>query len=134
MKSKFIFLTIVITFLLSGCVLDPYQNPKYGEMAVDAWFSNKTLGETRKTAENIDKIVSKECEFIESKENKYVFNCKITYKEKGETVIPLSKNSVMSVYVVFIKENGKTYDYKVYNSKYTKSGDKIWEQDEYLDY
>lgn len=131
MKIK-LFLTILITtFLLSGCSFDPYQDPKYGSLAIDAWFSSKHLGETRKNIENIDEIISKDCKFLESKKNKYVFSCKIVYKEKGETVIPLSKNSTINVYAVFIKEKGKTYDYKVYNSSIK---DKVWEDDEYLDY
>ncbi len=130
MKIKF-FLVVMIIFLLSGCGLDPYQNPKYGAMAVDAWFSSKTLGDVRKNIENIDEIVSKDCQFLESSGNKYVFSCNLVYKEKGETVIPLSKNSNMHVYAVFIKKAGKTYDYKVYNSS---SKDKVWEEDEYLNY
>lgn len=118
---------------LTGCQLSPYKNSKYGEMAVDSWFNSEVLGEVRKSAENINEIVSRECTFVTSKFNKYVFKCKITYKEKGETVIPLSKNSVTDVYVLFIKESGNKYSSKVYNSKYTKE-EKIWEKDEYLDY
>lgn len=89
------------------------------------------MGEVRRDAENINEIVSKECTFVESKDNKYVFDCKITYKEKGETVIPLSKNSVINVYAVFIKEDGDLYNYKVYNSQYR---DEAWKTDEYLEY
>lgn len=118
---------------LTGCQLSPYKNSKYGEMAVDSWFNSEVLGEVRKSAENINEIVSRECTFVTSKFNKYVFKCKITYKEKGETVIPLSKNSVTDVYALFIKESGNKYSSKVYNSKYTKE-EKIWEKDEYLDY
>ena len=131
MKFKIILLLISTTISLTGCSLDPYKQSKYGEMAIDAWFSNETLGEKRKEVEKIDEIVSKECKYIENKENKYVFSCKIVYKEKGETVIPLSKNSTMNVYVVFIKENDNKYDYKVYNSK-SKKG--VWKSDEYLNY
>ena len=131
MKFKLILLLIITIFVLSGCSLDPYKQPKYGEMAIDAWFNNKILGEKRKEIEKIDEIVSKECKYIESKKNKYVFSCKLIYKEKGETVIPLSKNSEMNVYVVFIKKSGNKYDYKVYNSKSEKG---IWKNDEYLDY
>ena len=43
------------TFILSGCGFDIYQSPKYGELAVDAWFSDKYLGDTRKTIEIYDK-------------------------------------------------------------------------------
>ncbi len=131
MKIKFFLIFSLTILLLSGCSFDPYQESKYGEMAIDAWFSSKVLGDTRKKALNIDEIISKNCEFLESKENKYVFSCKIVYKEKGETVIPLSKNSTMNVYVVFIKEKGKSYDYKVYNPS---SKNKVWEEDEYLNY
>lgn len=131
MKIRLFLLTIVMTIILTGCSFDPYQNSKYGEMAIDAWFNDKTLGEKRKEIENIDELVSKNCTFVESKANKYVFSCEIVYKEKGETVIPLSKNSTIKVYTVFIKEKGKKYDYKVYNSSYKN---KVWEEDEYLDY
>lgn len=131
MKIRFILLMIGTTFILSGCGFNIYQSPKYGELAVDAWFSDKYLGETRKTIENIDEIVSRECAFLENQSNKYVFSCKIVYKEKGETVIPLSKNSAMKVYVVFIKESGNNYDYKVYNSS---SSDGVWKTDIYLNY
>lgn len=131
MKIKYFLLLFITLFFLSGCSIDPYQNPKYGEMTIDAWFKSKYLGETRKSIENIDEIISKQCTFIESKGKKYVFSCEIIYKEKGETVIPLSKNSTIDVYAVFIKEKGKTYDYKVYNSS---SKDKVWEEDEYLNY
>lgn len=131
MKTKLLILLILFSFLLTGCMLDPYKKSKYGKMAVDAWYSNSTLGETRKKMENIDEIISKDCTFIENKKNKYVFVCDVVYKEKGETVIPLSKNSKMKIYVVFIKEKGNKYDYKVYNSS-SKQG--VWKQDEYLNY
>lgn len=136
MKIKIFLFLIPILIFTSGCSisLDPYENAKYGQMAIDTWFNSETLGETRKKAENINEIVSTECTFVEKKSNKYVFKCEITYKEQGETVIPLSKNSTIDVYTVFIKENGNTYDSKVYNSKYTKEDGKVWEQDEYLDY
>lgn len=131
MKIKYFFILLITIFLLSGCSFDPYQNPKYGEMAIDAWFKDKNLGKIRKSIENIDEVISKECTFIESKKNKYIFSCKIVYKEEGETVIPLSKNTSTNVYVVFIKEKGKKYNYKVYNSS---SKNKVWEEDEYLNY
>ena len=131
MRFRFILLMIITMFILSGCVFDIYQSPKYGELVIDAWFSDKYLGETRKTIENIDEIVSKECTFLENKSNKYVFSCKIVYKEKGETVIPLSKNSTMKVYAVFIKNSGNKYGYKVYNSS---SSDGVWKNDIYLNY
>lgn len=129
--NRIAFLLLCFIFIITGCSLDPYTSSKYGEMSINAWFFNKTLGEKRRSVENIDEIVSKECVFLEKKDNKYVFNCKIVYKEKGETVIPLSKNSTLNVYVVFIKESGKKYDYKVYNSS-SKKG--VWKTDEYLNY
>ena len=129
-KSKIV-LVIIIVLLLSGCVFDPYKKPKYGEMAIDAWFNDKTLGESRKKAENMDEMVSKKCTYVENKDNKYVFSCKIIYKEKGETVIPLSKNSTINVYTVFIKEKGNKFNYKVYNSSSERG---IWKLDKELNY
>lgn len=131
MKIRLFLLTCISIFITTGCFLDPYMKPKYGEMAIDSWFTNKTLGEVRKKAENIDEIVSRKCTYLENKGNKYVFSCEIVYKEKGETIIPLSKNSTIKVYSVFIKESGTKYDYKVYNSSYKN---KVWLEDEYLNY
>lgn len=131
MRIRLFLLIFISIFITTGCFFDPYQQPKYGELAIDSWFNNKTLGKVRKQAENIDEIVSRNCTFLESNSNKYIFSCEIVYKEKGETVIPLSKNSKIKVYTVFIKEKGKKYDYKVYNSAYK---DKVWLEDEYLDY
>lgn len=131
MKTKIIILTFTIVLLLSGCILDPYRKTKYADMAIDAWFSDETLGSIRKKAEGIDEIVSKKCHFLESKSNKYVFSCELVYKEKGETVIPLSKNNTIKVYVVFMKEKGNKFDYKVYHSSSKKD---VWKNDEYLNY
>ena len=131
MRTKYLLLLLSITFLLSGCVFSPYKNSKYGEMAIDAWFNDKTLGKTRKKIENIDNIVSSDCTYLEHNENKYVFKCKITYIEHGETVIPLSKHSEIEAYVVFIKEEGNKFDSKVYSST---SKDEVWKTDEYLNY
>ena len=131
MKKSRIILVIIIVLLLSGCIFDPYRKPKYGEMVIDAWFSNTILGESRRKAENMDEMVSRDCTYVESKDNKYVFSCKIVYKEKGETVIPLSKNSTINVYVVFIKEKDNKFNYKVYNSS---SGKDVWKLDKELDY
>ena len=136
MKIKIFLFLIVIIFMISGCSIgiNPYKNPKYGELAVTTWFNDKNLGQIRKQTENINEIVNTECTFVDKKSNKYVFKCEITYKEKGETVIPLSKNSTINVYAVFIKEKKNTYDSKVYNSKYTNQDKKVWENDKYLDY
>lgn len=131
MKIRLFLLICISIFITTGCFLAPYMKPKYGEMAIDSWFTNKTLGEVRKKAENIDEIVSRKCTYLENKGNKYVFSCEIVYKEKGETIIPLSKNSTIKVYSVFIKESGTKYDYKVYNSSYKN---KVWLEDEYLNY
>lgn len=134
MKIKYFLLFITIILLTTGCALSPYANKKYGELVVDKWFSDKELGDFRKQTENIDELISQTCKFIEGKNNKYVFKCKITYKEKGETVIPLSKNTTKEIYVVFIKEEKNTYDYRVYNSMYTKEKYKVWEKDKDLNY
>lgn len=131
MEKRLFIVSILIVLFLTGCVFDPYKKSKYGEMAIDSWFSNKTLGEVRKKAENMDEIVSRSCSYVEHNKNKYVFSCKIVYKEKGETVIPLSKNTSIKVYAVFIKESGNKYNYKVYNSSSDKD---VWKNDKYLDY
>lgn len=130
MKGKVFILSVLTIVLLSGCVFDPYKKGKYGEMAIDAWFNDNTLGETRKKTENMDEMISRKCTFLENKGNKYVFLCEIVYKEKGETVIPLSKNTTIEVYAVFLKENNK-YNYKVYNSKSEKD---VWKNDKQLNY
>ncbi len=129
--KRIVLFIIVFSFFITGCGFNPYKNSKYGKMAIDAWFSDKDLGDKRKEAQRIDEIVSRECSFLENKDNKYVFSCKLVYKERGETVIPLSKNSTMDIYVVFIKESGNKYDYKVYDSS-SKKG--IWKTDKYLKY
>ena len=131
MKSKVFILFILTIVLLSGCAFDPYKKPKYGEMVIDSWFSDKTLAEVRKKAENMDEIISRKCTYLENNNNKYIFSCEIVYKEKGETVIPLSKNTTIKVYAVFIKEKDNKYNYKVYNSKSSKD---VWKNDEYLNY
>ena len=79
----------------------------------------------------MDEMVSRKCTYLENNKNKYVFSCEIVYKEKGETVIPLSKNTTINVYAVFIKEKNNKYTYKVYNSKSSKD---VWKNDEYLNY
>lgn len=131
MKIKIFILFLTVTLFLSGCMLDPYKKAKYGEMAIDSWFSDKALGEVRKNAENMDEIVSRKCSYLENNKNKYVFSCEIVYKEKGETVIPLSKNTTIKVYAVFIKEKGNKYNYKVYNSSSDRD---VWKFDKYLNY
>lgn len=134
MKIKCFFIFLIVMIICSGCSFSPYVNSRYGEMAVSSWFNDKTLGHYRKQTEQIDEIVSNTCEYVESHNNKYVFKCKITYKEKGETVIPLSKNSTKEVYAVFIKKIGKAYYSKVYNSMYTNKDYKVWMKDKDLNY
>lgn len=133
MRVRLFFLFFTIILFITGCSLDPYCNGKYGVLSIDSWFSDKELGEVRMKNANISEIVSSSCEFYESKGNKYVFDCKVTYKEIGETVIPLSKNSSMNVIAVFIKESGDKYDCKVYSDIY-KLKSRAWENDEYLNY
>ena len=134
MKIKYFFVLIIIMLITSSCSFSIYTNSKYGNLAIDNWFNDKELGTFRKKTENIDEIVSKECTYIESHNNKYVFKCKITYKEKGETVIPLSKNISKDVYAVFIKNFNNTYSCKVYNSMYTTKNYKVWKKDKDLNY
>lgn len=122
---------LISVFILTGCVFSPYRNSKYGDIAVKSWFNDETLGEKRKQIENIDQIVSSDCNYLEHSNNKYVFLCNVEYTAKGETVIPLSKHSNIDLYVVFIKKAGNKYDSKVYNST-SKEG--VWKLDEYLDY
>ena len=130
MKTKYLLL-ILLVFLSTGCIISPYKNSKYGDLALESWFNDKTLGEKRKEIENINQIISSDCKYLEHKSNKYVFKCKLEYTAKGETVIPLSKHSKVDLYVVFIKKSGNKFDSKVYNSS-SKEG--IWEKDQYLDY
>lgn len=136
MKIKHFLILCSIIFLLTGCMFsfDPYVKPKYGEMAVSAWYSDSNLGKFRKQAENIDEIISVDCKYIENNKNKYVFKCKLKIKEQGETVIPLSKHTIKTVYAVFIKESEDKYNSKVYNSKYSNQKAKVWKNDKYLNY
>ena len=65
MKIEYVIFYIFICFFLTGCVLNPYHNPKFGEKCIDSWFNYEkdSLGETRKKIENIDEIVSRTCSF-----------------------------------------------------------------------
>lgn len=134
---KRLFLLIILIVFLTGCsldFLDPYKDKKYGNMVIDSWFNDKRLGKLRKKAEDIDRIVSNDCSFVENKTNKYVFLCTLTITEQGETVIPLSKHIKKKVYVVFIKEKDDNYSGIVYNSKYTNDKNKVWKEDKQLNY
>lgn len=135
MKIKLFFITIIV-LLITGCTMDYYENPSFGEQTIDAWFSyvnNKDdLGTTRKEKENIKEIKDRTCKFIEKdKYKRYIFKCKITYTPIGDTIIPLSKDKTLTVYTVFMPNNDNTFDYKVYNSKYKE---KIWEEDPDINY
>ena len=134
MKIKIILLLII--FVLTGCSKDYYENPSFGVDAVNAWFSYKNneddLGSTRKKLENIDTIENVECEFLEKDDYKrYIFGCEVSYIPTGNTIIPLSKDKKLNVYVVFMPNKDNTFDYKVYNSKYKKD---IWLNDPDINY
>ena len=134
MKIKIILLLII--FVLTGCSKDYYENPSFGVDAVNAWFSYKNneddLGSTRKKLENIDTIENVECEFLEKDDYKrYIFGCEVSYIPIGNTIIPLSKDKKLNVYVVFMPNKDNTFDYKVYNSKYKKD---IWLNDPDINY
>lgn len=136
MKINKLIILLSVFFLLTGCTSDYYENPQFGVQAVEAWFNykdeKKDLGETRRKLENISKIKDTKCEHLEKDEyNKYIFKCTITYIPLSETVIPLSKDKTLNVFVVFIPKKNNTFDYKVYNSKYKKG---IWETDPDLNY
>lgn len=133
---KFIPLVLTI-FALTGCAIPtPYMDGKFGEKAVDAWFSYKNgeddLGQTRKKLENIQTIEKTTCKYLENDfHNRYVYSCEISYKPIGETVIPLSQNETINVYAIFIPKKDGTFTYRVYSSD-SKEG--IWKEDPDLNY
>lgn len=129
MKAKYIFI-LIICFLLTGCIFNPYHNSKFAEIAIDAWFNDKNLGDIRKKVENINEIINKKCTYLEDNKTSYIYKCEITYQPIGETVIPLSKNKTISLYVVYTPLD-KTFSCKVYNSN---SKDGIWKFDDDLNY
>ena len=49
----------------------------------------------------------------------------------GDLVVRKSYDKDITFKIIDIKEKGNKYDYKVYNSS---SKEKVWEQDEYLNY
>ena len=57
MKNKYIFLglLIILSFMVTGCFMDPYKNEKFGVKAIESWFSYKNgeddLGKTRRKIE-----------------------------------------------------------------------------------
>lgn len=132
MKVKGILIIFSLCFLLTGCIVNPYHNPKFGEDAIDAWFSysEDNLGETRKSLENIKEIISKSCVYLEDNGSIYIYKCEVVYQPIGETVIPLSRNKTISLYVAF-KPDGDSYTYRVYSSS-SKNG--VWKLDDDLNY
>lgn len=135
MKKYQIILMFLIIFLLQGCKLDPYKNGKYAESAIDAWFlkdESNPLGEARRKQEEINEIISKVCTYETNDQyQNYIYSCKIEYKPIGETVIPLSKNKTITVYVALTFKEDRTYSYIVYHSS---SKDEIWLYDEALSF
>jgi len=136
MKKK-IMLLIIIILMASGCLkLDPYKNEINAASAIDSWFNYQNgetgLGTTRRKLEKIDEIVSKTCKYIENdNNNNYIFSCTITYKAISDTVIPLSKNEKINVYVALTFKDDRTFNYMIYKSG---SEDKVWLKDELLNY
>lgn len=135
MKKYQIILILFLIGFLQGCKLDPYKDGKYAQNAIDAWFfdeKNPSLSETRRKQEGINEIVSKACTYkTNDSHQNYIYSCKIEYKPIGETVIPLSKNKTITVYVALTFKDDRTYSYIVYHSS---SKDKIWEYDEALSF
>ncbi len=129
MKVKYLFV-LVICFLLTGCIFNPYHNPKFGEVAIDAWFGDDNLGDIRKKIENINEIIDRHCVYLEDNGSSYVYKCEVVYQPIGETVIPLSKNKTISLYAVYTPFD-KSFSYKVYNSS---SCDGVWKLDDDLKY
>lgn len=134
MKRSLIILAII--FLCSGCFMDPYKNVDDAVSAVNAWFSYKNedddLGATRKKIENIRTIEEVNCKYIEDDEYlRYIYKCNILYEPIGETLIPLSKDEEIDVYVAITYNDDRTFNYIVYNSS---SEDGIWLKDEGLEY
>lgn len=136
MKIKLTTLILLTILCLTGCEYSPYANGKFGVMAVEAWFSYKNgeddLGATRKKIENIQEIEGVTCKYLENDfHGKYVYNCEISYKPIGETVIPLSQSETLNVYAVYIPDKDDTFRYRVYNSE---SNEGIWREDTNLNY
>ena len=129
---KKIILLSILTFFLTGCFVDAYQNYKYGEMVIDNWFNYKEgdldLGKVRRSVEEIHEIKDVNCKFQEKYKTNYIFKCTLSYTKNSDTIIPFGEPDTKDLYAVFTPNNN-TYTYKVYNSK---SQDKIWEEDETL--
>lgn len=131
--NKKIFLILLFTIFLTGCVLAPYKNSKFGEDVVNNWFSYKEedidLGSVRKSVESIHEIKGVSCTFETKYKRNYIFNCNVKYTKNSDTIIPFAEPEELKVYAVFTPTEGDKYTYKVYNSK-SESG--IWETDETL--
>lgn len=136
MKMKLTVLMFLVMVFLTGCSYSPYMDGKFGEKAVDAWFSYKNgdddLGQVRRKIENIQEIEEVTCQYLENDlKGKYVYQCELSYKPIGETVIPLSQSETLKVYAVFIPSQDGTFKYRVYHSD---SNDGIWKEDSNLNY
>lgn len=130
MKNKKILVLVIlfISFFLTGC--DNYKDGNYGEQIVNSWFNYSygdiDLGKTRRNLEKIKEIETTSCNYFTKYKSNYIYKCKLTYKEIGETLIPLGKVKTKDIYAVLIPYKNNTFTYKVYNSS---SEDKIWEKD-----
>jgi len=127
---------LLLIVLLQGCNLDPYRHGKYAESAIDEWFSyqegEKDLGKVRRNQESISEILNRTCSYVTNdNKNHYIYSCKIEYKPIGETVIPLSKNKTVTVYVALTFKEDRSYSYIVYHSS---SKENIWLYDEELSF
>ena len=76
--------------------------------------------------EKIKEIETTSCNYFTKYKSNYIYKCKLTYKEIGETLIPLGEVKTKDIYAVLIPYKNNTFTYKVYNSS---SEDKIWEKD-----
>ena len=130
--NKKIFLILLWTIFLTGCVLDPYKNSKFGEDVVYNWFSYKEedidLGSVRRSVENIHEVKEVSCDFETKYKSNYIFYCNVKYTKNSDTIIPFADPEELNLYAVFTP-SGDEYTYKVYNSKSEKG---IWETDKSL--
>lgn len=129
MKNRKIFIIslLFLSLFLTGC--DHYKDGSYAEKIIISWFNYKTddvdLGKIRRKIESIAEIEDVSCDFVTKYKKNYIYKCNLTYKEIGETLIPLGEVKTKSVYAALIPYKNK-FTYKVYNST---SENKIWEKD-----
>ena len=120
MKNKKILVLVIlfISFFLTGC--DNYKDGNYGEQIVNSWFNYSygdiDLGKTRRNLEKIKEIETTSCNYFTKYKSNYIYKCKLTYKEIGETLIPLGEVKTKDIYAVLIPYKNNTFTYKVYNS------------------